>query len=227
MKLVTWNIHSFVGRDGVASVERIAAAIKRMDPEITLLQEIDFRSLDTSALDLLRQSTGKNAVTAPALGDGDRWYGQILFSDYPIAEECIHDLSVPGREPRRMIDVTVETPEGPLRVLATHLGLSRRERKMQFDMVAQIVGRDDDCPTVLGGDLNEWLPARQLVNRLMGPDSASTPPALRTYPSGIPLFPLDRVMTKPANLLSGWALNNDARDASDHCALTAHLDMTR
>lgn len=227
MKLVTWNIHSFVGCDGVESAERIAEAIHGMDPEITLLQEIDFRYLDPSALDMLRRSTDQNAFAAPALGDGDRWYGQILFSDFPFVEKCIHDLSVPGREPRRLIDVTIDTPEGLLRVLGTHLGLSRQERNIQFTRITEIAKQGAALPTVLAGDFNEWLPGGKLAHRLLGDDSASTPAFLRTFPSRFPLFPLDRVLTKPASLLSDWTLDRDARQASDHCALIAHLNMSR
>lgn len=225
MKVLTWNIHSFVGRDGVGDADRIINAISRQNPTITLLQEIDFRILEPKLLDSLRQSTGKNAVSAPALGDGDRWYGQILISDLPIEKQTVHDLSVPGREPRRLIEAVVETPDGPLRVMGTHLGLNRRERRRQFSQISEIAGKASHLPTVLMGDLNEWLPARKLSRRLLGKDSASTPVSLGTFPSHFPMFPLDRVMTSPARLLREYAVITDDREASDHLALTAGLNL--
>ena len=54
-------------------------------------------------------------------------YGQALISRWPLSDTKVHDLSYPEREPRRAICACIETPAGPIKVVATHLGLSLRE----------------------------------------------------------------------------------------------------
>lgn len=225
MKLLTWNVHGFVGQDGKADPQRIASAIAHFDPDIAVLQEVDCRALNESPIDLLRRATDICAVDAPAMGTGTAWYGQALFSRLPLVRHEVHDLSVSDREPRRLLEVVLAAPEGELRILAAHLGLKRYERRQQMRRIAEVARAGGDIPTVLAGDLNEWLPARGMSKRLLGPDSASTPPDLRTFPARFPMFPLDRIMTAPARMLQNYDVDRSFKQASDHLPLTASLTL--
>ena len=55
-------------------------------------------------------------------------------------ETCIRDISYGEREPRRAICARVETPFGDLHALATHLGLSIRERRSQARALLEMIG---------------------------------------------------------------------------------------
>jgi endonuclease/exonuclease/phosphatase family metal-dependent hydrolase len=132
------------------------------------------------------------------------------------------DLSEPGLEPRGALAARLETPAGPLRVVATHLGLGRRERRRQAARLLEALGPLDALPTVLLGDLNEWLPGvlrRRLRGLLPGP-------APRTFPTRRPVFALDRVFATPGCRVTDVRAHASplARKASDHLPLVAEVE---
>jgi len=63
----------------------------------------------------------------------------------------IADISYGEFESRRAIRSQVSTPFGPLLVVATHLGLSIRERRDQAKLT------QTNNPVVLMGDFNDWF----------------------------------------------------------------------
>jgi endonuclease/exonuclease/phosphatase family metal-dependent hydrolase len=134
------------------------------------------------------------------------------------------DLSVPGREPRGAIDAVFETASGPLRVLATHLGLDPRERRKQSRVLAhRLDAEGDETPVVLLGDLNSsWGASLGALRRQM-----RRSPRRRTYPARRPLLPLDRIWVRPAEILADLRAHRSplARTASDHLPLRAELRL--
>ena len=40
---MTWNIHGGIGPDGLHDLERMLAVIRRADPDVLALQEVDSR----------------------------------------------------------------------------------------------------------------------------------------------------------------------------------------
>jgi endonuclease/exonuclease/phosphatase family metal-dependent hydrolase len=158
-------------------------------------------------------------VATRASADGD--YGQALISRWPLANTEIHDLSWPEREPRRAICTDVLTPAGPLRVVATHLGLTFRERRSQAITLLKALG-SLRVPTVALGDFNDWFWAGSVRRRL-----ARALPACsrhRTFPSAWPLFQLDRVFLWPPQALLASHTDSEARSISDHLPVFADID---
>ena len=81
----------------------------------------------------------------------------------------IRDISFGEREPRRAIRAVVETPHGPLIVVATHLGLSIHERRHQAALLMELAS--GDAPAVVIGDLNDWYwpgSVRAVLTRVLG-----------------------------------------------------------
>ena len=112
-----------------------------------------------------------------------------------------------------------------MRVLATHLGLRPSERRQQIQRLLRILESDRPLPTILMGDINEWfLWGRPL--RWMHKHFEETP-APATFPSGFPVFALDRLWVKPKALLKKIDVHSTplARLASDHLPLTAELSL--
>jgi endonuclease/exonuclease/phosphatase family metal-dependent hydrolase len=114
----------------------------------------------------------------------------------------------------------VATPFGPLRVIATHLGLSLRERRSQAITLLKMLGRLDR-PTVALGDFNDWFWAgsvrRGLARALPGFSRH------RTFPSRLPLFQLDRIYLSPASALISSHTDYQARAISDHLPVIADI----
>jgi endonuclease/exonuclease/phosphatase family metal-dependent hydrolase len=81
----------------------------------------------------------------------------------------------------------------------------------------------DAVPIVLIGDLNEWfLWGRPLLQVFF-----EETPAPATFPSGFPLFALDRAWAKPRRRLRQLLVHSSplARRASDHLPLVASVEV--
>lgn len=195
-----------------------------LKPLIVGLQEVDSREgpdvwrIFADALDMY-------PLPGPTLFKGDGHYGNLLLSRYPVQHVQHHDLGVSGREPRKAIDAVVEAPGGSVRVIVTHLGLRRRERRRQYQRLGTAVEAGwDERPLVIMGDFNEWFRPRQIARRIHS--QLHCPKVVRTYPAGYPLLALDQMFCYPGGLLQDiHTLHHaGARIASDHLPLLARFN---
>ena len=148
VRVMTWNIH---GARRPQSALRPRAR-RRADRSDTIpISSRCRRSIRAAP----REARCRRSVRGPAGGarqprhrrqdhrrptDGE--YGQALISRWPMAQH---------RDPRHVVSrsasraapsaATIETPGGPLRVIATHLGLSFRERRSQAEALLEDAGR--------------------------------------------------------------------------------------
>jgi endonuclease/exonuclease/phosphatase family metal-dependent hydrolase len=136
------------------------------------------------------------------------------------------DLGVGRREPRGAIDVDLSCSGIRLRVLAVHLGLMPHERREQVRrLLRALEDGDPDQPTVLLGDINEWLlwgrPLRWLHAHF---GETRVPPS---FPSWLPFLALDRIWVKPATLPLSVGVHRSrlARQASDHLPICAQIGV--
>jgi endonuclease/exonuclease/phosphatase family metal-dependent hydrolase len=222
LSIATWNVHGGVGRDRRYAPARIAEVVGEVDADIVALQEVGERNGE-SLLAALVGASGYHAVQGWTC---KRWgcdYGNAVLSRFPIRECTRLDLTVSHHEPRGALDVVIDTPSRPLRVIATHLGLGPGERRLQVKRLLRCLEHEAVHPTVLTGDVNEWsLWGRPL--RWLHAHFAATP-APATFPSGWPLLALDRLWTAPAGMLETLHVWRTplARIASDHLPLVARL----
>lgn len=222
--VATWNVHGCVGQDGRFDPERTATVIRRLDADLLALQEVDSRHRLSRGLDtfsFLTQVTERFAFKAVAIDGDSGHYGQMLLSRWPMLWARSHDISVPGREPRRVIDAEAEMPGGRLRMLATHLGLSPAERRSQVTQIKGILASSPQGATVLLGDFNE--PRRRgPAHRALALDLNPARP-WATFPARLPMLALDRIWCRaPLVVARSWALRGVGH-ASDHLPLVAEL----
>jgi endonuclease/exonuclease/phosphatase family metal-dependent hydrolase len=164
LRLMTYNIHSCIGTDGRLSPDRIARLIASHEPDAVALQEVDVGRRTTGRVDqaeYLARHLAMEYTFHPSIVAGDECYGNAILSRFPMRLQAAGLLPVvagaPRWEPRGVVWVTVETGQTSLHLLATHLGLNRRERALQ---VAELLGSDwlshPQCigPVVLCGDFN-------------------------------------------------------------------------
>ena len=226
VRLMTWNIHGALGRNPRFDLDRVVGLVKRHAPDIVALQEIDSRRARAAHLDgpfeILRQALGTHGVDARTVTTADGDYGQALISRWPLRNTEIHDLSYPEREPRRAIGADIETPAGPLRVIATHLGLSLRERHSQAVALLKLLG-GIRTTTVALGDFNDWLWAGSVRRRL----ARALPGYTRhsTFPAVCPLLQLDRIYLWPRVALLNSHTDSEARAISDHLPVIADVQL--
>lgn len=222
IRLLTWNIHSGIGSDSAYDLARVVELIRRHDPDIIALQEVDSRGRSGTDLPLpfLKEALGEHAAEARTIVAPDGHYGHVVISRWPMAGIKIHDLSILKREPRCAIEMTVQTPSGPLHLVSTHLGLGIFERKRQARLLATLASRGGE-PSVILGDFNDWF-QRGSVRRAL----ARVMPARtmhKTFPARWPLLMLDRIYCKPYSALTRSWTDSLARGISDHLPVLADI----
>jgi endonuclease/exonuclease/phosphatase family metal-dependent hydrolase len=222
--VASYNIHQCVGPDGRRDVTRIARVLNDLDTQLIGLQEVgtDLQGIaKSSQMEYLAKTTGLHAIAGPTLERQTGPYGNVLLTGWRVLAIQLHDLSVPGREPRGAIDAELEIAGQAVRVVVTHLGLSPAERRFQVRRLLEALSHGQHRFIIILGDINEWIlrsrPLRWLHARF------GVPPAPRTFPSWLPLFALDRIWVLPREALLEVRPHTTAltRAASDHLPVRA------
>lgn len=229
-RVASYNVHGCVGRDGVFAPERIARIIDEIGADVIALQEVvapsDSDGMPGGALHLLTRSFVGHSVWAPTFRGARHDFGNLLLSRWPIVTSATIDLAVRRREPRNAIDARLSTPFGPLRVIATHLGLKATERRWQIKALHRIVeDTDAPWPTLLAGDLNAWYPYSDVL-RLIG-RQLPLRRSVATFPTPRPFLALDRIMLRaPGSNMNVLRHHSEAACiASDHFPVVADIDL--
>jgi endonuclease/exonuclease/phosphatase family metal-dependent hydrolase len=139
VKLVTWNIQWCRGCDGIVSPQRIVDEARDFaDFDVLCLQEVasNFPALDGSHgedqfAELAARLPGYTAVPGIAVdsagpGGARRRFGNMILSRYPVRQALRLQLPWPADPavrsmPRLLLEVLLDAPFGPLRVMTTHL----------------------------------------------------------------------------------------------------------
>jgi endonuclease/exonuclease/phosphatase family metal-dependent hydrolase len=210
--------------DGRRDVTRIARILNDLDTQLIGLQEVGTDPQGTassSQMEFLSKSTGLQAIPGITLMRQTGPYGNVLLTGWRVLRSRLIDLSVPGREPRVAIDAELDIRGQAVRVVVTHLGLRASERRYQVQRLLEALSEGQHRFIVVLGDINEWIlrsrPLRWFYNRF------GKPPAPRTFPSWLPLFPLDRIWVLPRDALLDIRAHATAltRAASDHLPVRA------
>jgi endonuclease/exonuclease/phosphatase family metal-dependent hydrolase len=223
LQVMTWNIHGGVGLDGVRDFQRVADLIASLKPDILALQEVDRRTPEAPLLALLQKEFVYQSVSATSIQTADGEYGQMLLSRWPVDEANVHDISVQGYEPRRLISAIVQSPAGPVHVLATHLGLRFAERRAQAAILCELANHPG-MTTLALGDFNDWSRWHSIQTMMGEVFPART--TQRTFPSRLPLLALDRIYCLPAECLVQSHVVADAAMLSDHLPLVASVRVS-
>jgi endonuclease/exonuclease/phosphatase family metal-dependent hydrolase len=226
----SYNIHSGVGLDRQRSAGRIVRVLREMCCDLYALQEVDNQPGDhEESMQLDRFARELNMTAVPGLRIVRRTgeYGNAILTRLPVLSVRRHDLSHSWFEPRGAIDVQVEVAGQPLRIIATHLGLRRKERRKQWLALMAALAEHPNVPTILLGDMNEWYRGAATLreaHRIFG-----EPPAPPAFPAFAPVLALTRIWVRPRSAIVCVEAHRTAlsRRASDHLPLKATIDMGR
>jgi endonuclease/exonuclease/phosphatase family metal-dependent hydrolase len=193
MRILSYNIHGCVGRDGREDPDRVLEVIRRADADLVGLQEVhQDDALDRDFLRKLECLPFRSVIYGKTMRKPTANYGNVmLLRDEPANLQRI-ELPAGGGEPRGILIADTEIGGQPLRVAATHLDIRSADRRRQaLAVLDQIEPADSATNLVLLGDLNEWLPIRPYFRRLIARFDAIS--RLRTFPVRPGLFALDRI----------------------------------
>lgn len=238
MRVATYNVHAWVGGDGRYDPQRCLAVLAELAPDVVGMQEVTLLDADAgqgAPLEVrvhhtearLAGATGMTVVSGPTMRREAASFGNLLLSRYPVLAVRRHDISTRDREPRGVLDVTLDVHGQRERVLVCHLGLNAAERTRQVQQVVELLSQPPGAPAILLGDLNQWFPwwgpARPL-NALFGGH-----PLRRSFPARMPLLPLDRIFVRPGRRVQRVVAHRSrlSRQASDHLPVYADLTAAR
>lgn len=218
-RVLTWNVHGTFNLNPKFDLAGVCATIRKWSPDIAALQEVDSRNRTDDPFKELAHAVGQHQVDARSIVTEDGDYGQVLLSRWPFVEEpTVTDVSYQEREPRRAISAHIECPIGRVRVVATHLGLSIRERRAQAAALARLI----DAPlSVVIGDFNDWFWVKSVRGVLARHCPSRT--RLRTFPSLCPIMRLDRIYVAPGGTITNAWTDHAARAYSDHLPVLAEI----
>lgn len=228
--VASYNIHRCYGRDGRYDPVRIRKVLRQLGAQVIALQEVELLHDAPGLLDFFCEGSSWRSIPGLTMTRANGEYGNALLTSLPVQSVGRIDLSQPGFEQRGALRIGLEHHGVQLDVVATHLGLRGRERVLQVKRLLEAIKPDDNPPadpaiTVLMGDLNEWFRWGRSGHQLREyfDDVASA----ATFPSGFPLFPLDRILVKPPGVLGGIKVirNEMTRKASDHLPVVATLGL--
>ena len=223
LTIATYNVHGARGTDGRFSPERIAQVVREMSVDVIALQEVPMGGRRVpNVLDILERETGFSSAAGATCYQRECSYGNAVLSRYPMLAIRTIDLSFGSREPRGALDTDLDCHGHPLRIVATHLGLSLAERRAQIRRLLEVFDTEE-MTVVLLGDINEWFVWGQSLRWLKSHFQKAPAPA--TFPSWRPLLALDRIWIRPYQRLVQVTVHRTklARVASDHLPLIAHI----
>jgi endonuclease/exonuclease/phosphatase family metal-dependent hydrolase len=240
LRVLSYNIHTGIGSDGVLDLARTADAIRAAHPDVVALQEVDvhwaerseFRDQANALARLLRM----RVFFAPIYdldpltpGAPRRQYGVAILSRLPMPHTENHEITrlstqdpnpVPAPAPG-FAEAVVVAKGVAVHVYATHLDY-RPDPAVRAAQVADMLRIMSDGPTLLLGDFNATPDAPELAPLWRKLTPVSTGP---TYPADVPAQRIDYVTFSAG--IHARSATVPATLASDHRPVLASLEVSR
>lgn len=222
LRVVTYNIRHGRGMDGEVNLERTAAVLRQLTPDIVALQEVDNRVTRSGGEDqaaVLGGLLGMHHPFGAFMDYQGGQYGMAILSRHPIIR--VDPVRLPdGNEPRIALAVELEIPGGA-RVMVVNVHFDWvSDDGFRFAQASHLSSYLDalTMPYLLLGDFNDEPASRTLdLFRRRAVEAAKPPGAGFTFPSGEPEKEIDYLFAAPA---AAWDVGAAAviaeREASDH-----------
>ncbi len=232
LKVLTFNIYHGATMKGDFDLDLIASVIKKLDPDLVALQEVDFKTNRAKKMDLVTE-LGIRTGMAPLFGkamtyDGGE-YGEGILSKYSFQSTKVHPLEyTKGHEPRAALEVVVKLSNGDvISFIGTHLDheAGSPDRVLQAKQLNELLNSIHH-PALLAGDLNAE-PGSEPINILTQKWTMAAGDNIQaTYPSSGPAKKIDYIMYAPLNR---WRVLEtrvvDEKVASDHSPYFVILEL--
>jgi endonuclease/exonuclease/phosphatase family metal-dependent hydrolase len=240
IRAVSYNIRHGRGMDDKVDLDRSAAALARLAPDIVGLQEVDLgvrRSGSKNQAAQLAERLGMHAAFGAFMELQGGWYGMGILSRFPLVN--VRSIPLPeGNEPRVALAADVRLPDGTVvHVVNVHFDWVDDDG-FRFAQAAAVADhlRRVQTPVVLLGDFNDGPDSRTLalfrrvLKEANKPSATAAAPTARlTWSSTEPVMEIDYIFVAPP---SRWVIPHGARViddplTSDHRAVVAEIELTR
>src|SRR3954452_7819491 len=194
LRVLQFNIRTGLGNDGSVDLDRIAAEIEAVRPDLVSLNEVDTDTTRTHADEpaYLSRGTGMHVVYGPNLIYDGGPFGNAVLSRFPVIDS--RNLRLPWTddvEPRGLLTVVVDVDGRKVAFSSTHLssGSFAHESRLLQALVIRRALRSASLPSIVAGDLNSVptdVPARILRHGLLDAQQEAGTGSGDTYPEAHP-----------------------------------------
>ena len=165
LKIMTYNIHYGIGKDGKYNIDRIIEVIAAEDPDVVTLQEVDNKAVRTRGDNqprIIAEALGMNYYHCVNRFIGDGEFGIATLSKSPFTHIERFDLSYHKRiEPRGTLRTDIQLDrEIKLHVFNVHFGLGPCERRFQRRRLFSdeiLLNESVRYPVIVMGDFNDQI----------------------------------------------------------------------
>lgn len=243
LHIATYNIHKgFSQFNRRMMVHELRDRLRELSPDIAFLQEVQGLHLGHAEHhdnwpsepqhEFLADEVWENTAYGCNVIHDHGHHGNAILSRFPILRSFNQDVTHLRFERRGLLHCAIEIPEWPrpLHCVCVHLSLFGRSRRKQMEALAERLESwlPQNDPLIVAGDFNDWRNRADnlLIDRLGMSEVfggiAGHPP--RSFPSGLPLFRLDRIYVRGFRIASATVhFGPPWSQISDHAALSAHL----
>jgi endonuclease/exonuclease/phosphatase family metal-dependent hydrolase len=243
LHVATYNIHKgFSHLNRRMMVHELREQLRTLAPDIVFLQEVQGLHRGHALKHGDWPSQAQSEFLADSVWDHNAYgrnaeydeghHGNAILSRFPIASAENEDVSSHRFERRGLLHCEIAMPgwKQHLHCVCVHFGLYERGRRQQLQALATRMARlvPPEAPLIVAGDFNDWRDtASPVLSHALGLSeafrSAHGRPA-RSFPSGLPMFALDRIYVRGFTVSTADVLYDRAWSRiSDHAALSARL----
>lgn len=242
LRVMTYNIRKGLGASGKTKVLKdLREAIRKVEADLVFLQEVMGHSeheehrqdgFTGDQLEFLADSVwphrayGRNAIRSSG------HHGNAILSKIPFKRWENIDISTNPFESRGLLHGVLGWPDKKtdLHLICLHLNLFERSRAVQVGALAKRVQETvpAEVPLLIAGDFNDWRGKatlrleKELNVKEVGNQNGGT--HNRTFPSWLPILPLDRIYFRKLKLADVKVTDVKAwKNLSDHQALIAEF----
>ena len=180
---------------------------------------------------LLARYFRAHAVYQSNVAVGDGGYGNLVLSRWPVESRHRILLRQGARKPRGAQLLQIDSPEGSLHLVHTHLGLAERERHWQMKrLLGHMLFRSaDPLPTMVVGDFNDWRDTLAAASLAANGFAQVTSPIgrFRSFPAWLAVGALDKAFVRgPIAVRQARIVRTSlAKTASDHLPLVIDFHL--
>ncbi|MGF7230555.1 endonuclease/exonuclease/phosphatase family protein [Arachidicoccus sp.] len=224
LTIVSYNVRNGVGLDNVVNYQRVANAIKKINPDIVAIQELDSatrRAKGVYVLNKLATFTAMIPTFHTSINfDGGKYGIGILSKEKPLN---IRAIALPGTEERRSA-VLVEMKNYIF--VCTHFSLTEKDRMLSVALLDKFTAKYTK-PVFLAGDLNS-NPNSPAIEALSKKWQLLSDTSKLTIPANHPVDCIDYIMALKQKKYSFKVLEavvGNEPVASDHLPVCVKLQI--
>ena len=227
LRLASYNIRKSVGLDRQRDSGRIIDIINGLDADVVAIQEVDKRMGErptSLARDAIKANTDFQIADLAQNPVSLGWHGNAVLVRKGLTIHSVHQLELPGLEPRGAVQVDIGDADNPLSVIGVHLGLLRPYRRRQLTRIRTHLEHRNVSDAVIMGDFNEW--SSTLGLEPLADEFEVVSPG-KSFHSARPMAGLDRfALSRRLELLDAGIDESDrAKIASDHLPIWSDVRL--